>query len=180
MTDRSGNAALAVLRGVRNVREFASEPVREDALAAILDVARLTGSAMNAQPWEFVVLDDRDRIEEVAAAGPNLSWLAGAPLVVCIVMAGKRPELERFDEGRVAERIMAAANSLGYGAGLGWFSGSAGMARGREILGVPEPMTTRTVVAIGRPTGERAPNPVERQPLADLVHRNRYERVDRK
>ncbi len=179
MTDYSGNAALAVLRGVRNVRAFAPDPLPEEAVDAILGVARLTGSAGNAQPWEFVVLRDRARITDVAAAGPNLGWLAGAPLVVCLVMAGERPEMERFDEGRLAERIMVAANALGYGAGLGWFSGSAGMARGRGILGVPEPKTTRTVIAIGRPAGQRHLDPADRKPLADLVHRDRYGEADR-
>lgn len=183
MPDSPGNATIGVLRAMRNVRQFAPDAVPDDALAEILDVARLTGSAMNAQPWEFVVVRDRERVGAIAATGPNLGWVAAAPLVICLVMAGERPELERFDEGRLAERIMAAANALGFGAGLGWFFGAEGQAGGRRVLGVPDAKTVRTLIAIGRPGGTPAERPADmpygtpptaRKPLSDLVHVERY------
>ncbi len=183
MADRAANDVLAALRGVRNVRAFTPDPVPDDALDAILDVARLTGSAMNAQPWEFVVVRDRERIAALAATGPNLAWLAGAPLVICLVMAGEQPNLERYDEGRLAERIMVAANALGYGAGLGWFFGAAGQARGRSVLGVPESKDVRTLIAVGKAGGAQPKRPAEmpygtppkaRKPLSGLVHHERY------
>ncbi len=183
MSDRTANDVLAALRGIRNVRAFTPDPVPNDALDAILEVARLTGSAMNAQPWEFVVVRDRERIAALAGTGPNLAWLAGAPLVICLVMAGERPNLERYDEGRLAERIMIAANALGLGAGLGWFFGAAGQAEGRAVLNVPESNDVRTLIAIGRPgesAGERPAGmpygtpPKARKPLSALVHHERY------
>lgn len=183
MTDPSVNPTLAILRGVRNVRAFAPTPVGQDDLDAVLDVARRTGSAMNAQPWEFVVVRDREQIAAIAGTGPNLGWMAGAPLLICIVMAGERAETERFDEGRLTERIMVAADALGLGAGLGWFFGAAGMAAGRRVLGVPEPKTVRTVVAIGHPGGDPPERPAamphqptaDRKPLSALVHLDRYD-----
>lgn len=183
MPNTRGDAAIDVLLGVRNVRRFAPDPVPDDAVATILAVARQTGSAMNAQPWEFVVVRDRERIAALAATGPNLAWLAAAPLVVCLVMAGERPDLERFDEGRLAERIMVAANALGFGAGIGWFFGAEGQAGGRRVIGVPESRTVRTLIAVGWPGGTAAERPstmpygtppTARKALSELVHHERY------
>ncbi len=63
---------MALLRDERNVRHFAPDPVPDEAIAAILDVARWTGSAKNAQPWHFVVVRDRATIAALAGLGPNL------------------------------------------------------------------------------------------------------------
>ena len=168
------------------MRGFAPSPVSDEDLGAILEVARQTGSAMNAQPWEFVVVRDPARIAALAATGPNLGWLAGAPLAIAVVMAGERRETEGFDEGRLVERIMVAANALGLGAGLGWFFGPDGRAAGRQLLGVPEPKQPRTVIAIGHVGGQAAaghpaasPNgnpPATRKPLAELVHYDHFGR----
>lgn len=171
---------LAILRGVRNTRHFAADPVSEETLAAILEVARRTGSAMNAQPWEFVVVRDPATIRAIAATGPNLPWLAGAPLAIVLVMDGKRPELEGFDEGRLAERIMAAAYAQGLAAGLGWLMGSDARQQVRTLLGVPEGKSVRTVVAVGYSVAPSVPAApphepnADRKPLAELVHHDRY------
>ncbi len=178
---------LAIMRGVRNTREFTSEPVADEALAAILEVARQTGSAMNAQPWEFVVVRDPDLLRAIGETGPSLPWMAGAPLAIVLVMAGKKPELEGFDEGRLAERIMDAAYALGLAAGLGWFGKGEPRQKTYALLGVPEAKAMRTAIAIGHPVPATRPAPPPpgsadeatrptsaRKPLPDLVHHDRY------
>jgi nitroreductase len=183
MTDTDGAPTLATLRRVRNTRAFSDEPLPEEALGAILEVARWTGSAGNQQPWEFVVVQDRQQLAALAGLGPNLDWMAAAPVVIALVMAGERPKLEGFDEGRLAERILVAAEALGLGAGLGWPYGAEALAEARRLLAVPEPKTVRTLIAVGRPGGAAPPRPASmphqppaeaRKPLADLVHRDRY------
>ena len=54
----SARDKIALLRGVRQVRQFSAEPVPPAVLTDILEVARWTGSGMNQQPWEFVVVHD--------------------------------------------------------------------------------------------------------------------------
>ena len=61
-TATSPREVLRPLRQVRQYREFTDEPISDDALRAILDVARWTGSGNNSQPWRFIVLRDRDRV----------------------------------------------------------------------------------------------------------------------
>ncbi|CAA9557434.1 MAG: hypothetical protein AVDCRST_MAG59-2269 [uncultured Thermomicrobiales bacterium] len=182
-----GHDLLATLRHVRNTRAFTHESVSAEALGTILEVARCTGSAMNAQPWEFVVVRDPEVLRAISQTGPNLPWLGSAPLAIVLVMAGQRPELEGFDEGRLAERIMAAAYAQGLAAGLGWFLAGEPRRRAYALLGVPEAKAMRTVIAVGHPAagaGPAAPppgSPAEgmkpaspRKPLAELVHHDRY------
>src|SRR6478672_8576398 len=103
---------LRPLRQVRQYREFSDQPITDDELRAILDVARWTGSGNNSQPWRFVVLRDRDRILELAEAGiPQTRTVRTAQVVIAVTL----PELtEReislaYDEGRCVERILVAA-----------------------------------------------------------------------
>lgn len=167
-----------ILRRSRNTRFFVPDPVPETALDGILEIARWTGSARNLQPWQFVVVDDRDTLAAIAASSPSLSWLAAAPLAIVLVMDGVTPEIEAFDEGRLAERIFAAARAYGLEAGIGWFLPGAPRERARQILDVPEGQEVRTVIAIGYPNPAPPPSPYPitqpRKPLAALVHRNRF------
>lgn len=169
---------FALLKGARNVRRFRPDPVPGPAVAALLEVARGTGSAANAQPWELVVVQDRETIRALAATGPNLGWMAEAPLLVVLVMAGRRAETEGFDEGRLAERIMLAARAQGLGAGLGWFLPGPARASAKQILGVPEDRTVRTVIAVGSaatPAAETKGRGTEsRKRLDEIVHHGRY------
>ena len=72
----SASATLGLLRGLRAVRQFGPDPLPEELLRNILEVARWSGSAGNRQPWEFVVVRDRDMLRrlstiEGANAGPQ-------------------------------------------------------------------------------------------------------------
>jgi nitroreductase len=57
-TGATADAVLRALRKTHQVRQFRDEPVTDDALNAILDVARWSGSAANRQPWTFIVIHD--------------------------------------------------------------------------------------------------------------------------
>src|SRR5688572_9261800 len=100
---------IRFLRGLRAVRQFEPTPVPEQALEDILDVARWSGSSRNRQPWELVVIRDRETLNALGAAGGYVRHLSEAPLAIVLVMAGESPEEEIYDEGRLSERIMLAA-----------------------------------------------------------------------
>ncbi len=57
---------IAFLRGLRAVRRFRPNPVPQDAVDDLLEVDRWTGSARNLQPWELVVIRDRERLRVLA------------------------------------------------------------------------------------------------------------------
>ncbi len=170
------DAVLRALRRTRQVRDFRPDPVPDELLEALLEVGRWSGSAKNRQPFRFILIRDRGRLDRLAELAPTARHLSRAPAGIAIVMPGEDPEWDAYDEGRAAERILIAANALELGAGIGWATQSGRSAVG-EFLGLTPPAFVRTLISIGYPTEaalapKSAPG-AARKPLSELV---RYER----
>ena len=166
---------LSFLRSLRAVREFRDEPVPREVVDDILEVARLSGSASNKQPWEIVVVRERATLDALAGVEGYADHLRGAPLGIVPVMTGDREEQEAYDEGRLCERIMLAAWAHGVGSSIGWFVRGDRSEAG-NLLGVPPGRTVRTVISLGYPDREarRGRGAPSRKPLSEIVHEERY------
>jgi nitroreductase len=95
-----------------------------------------------------------------------------------IVLHGVAPRSEAYDEGRLSERLMIAADSFGIGSGTGWFSTDDAKQRVREILNIPQDRDVWQAVAFGYPDptqSQRATSAAGgRKPLEELVSYGRY------
>jgi len=169
-TDAS--SVIAVLRGLRAVRQFRPEPVPDAALRDLRDVIRWSGSAGNRQPWDVVLVRDRDTLRALGGVEGYAGHLAGAALGVVLVMPGENAELDTFDEGRLSERIMVAAAAHGLGSSIGWFRG-AGSDEAKRLLGVPASRLVRTAISVGVPTEEAARRGGRRRPASEIVREER-------
>jgi nitroreductase len=152
----SGSPAelLRPLRQARQVREFTAEPVDREALDAIADVARWSGSSRNTQPWRFIVVTDEPVLRRLATVGmPQTRSLQTATAAIAVVLpADEGHEVGyAYDEGRAAERILIAAGLLDLGAGIAWVVPGVRAAVGEEF-GLPADRFIRTIVALGHPT----------------------------
>lgn len=164
------------LRGLRQSRSYTDEAVSDDDLRAILTVAQWTGSAMNRQPWELVVLRDPARIAALAALDRYIAFCGGAPVVILLAMHGATIDEHAFDEGRLCERILLAAEARGLGSGVGWLHGDA-VAGVRDMVQLPADRVIRSIIAIGHaaPTPPDRKRPAQpRRPLGELVHAEVY------
>lgn len=170
MSAPSKPVEIAFLRRLRAVRQFTSDALPDHVVADLLDVARWSGSASNRQPWELILVSDRDSLRQLAGAEGFAGHVAGAALAIVIVMSGDRPEHDTFDEGRLSERLMLAALAHGVGSSIGWFKG-AGRNQVKELLGIPGDRLVRTVIAFGYPTEAAARRGRRRRPMAEIVHR---------
>lgn len=170
---------IAFLRGLRAVRQFRPDPVPQEVVAAVLDVARWSGSASNRQPWELIVIRDRRMLQALATNGGTAQHLAGAPMGIVLVMAAEQGAATReaYDEGRLSERIMLAADAYGVGSCIGWFSGSS-EAAAKQALGVPDERQVRTAISLGYADEQartaRPKPPQARKPLTEIAFEERY------
>lgn len=161
--------ALICLKTRRSIRTFSPDAdVPADAVDHMLDCARLAPTAMNKQPWTFLVVRDpatRSRIVELAGHG---EFLRSAPVAIAVCL----DEWDYWKEDGCAAvtSLLLAAHAQGFGAC--WVSMEPQPYAGavKALLGVPDNVHLLAVVAVGRPAEQPAP---EKRPLADVV---KYER----
>jgi len=174
---------LRDLRRTRQVRDLNGDPLTDEQLESILEVARWTGSSQNKQVWRFVVIRDRETLRRLgtdAVSGerkPGIGHLAGAGAGIAIVMPADGGNAALYDDGRVAERVLVAATALGLAGAIGWVRDHQ-QDEVRSVLGLPDDRAVRTIVSVGLPT-EKGARPKAapgeaRLPLEELVHRERW------
>ena len=161
----------------RNVREYADRPIPQEDLDRILEAGRRTPSSRNWQPWDFVVVTDRERLRELAGVWRSAGHVAGA--AAAIVVVGQRQEREtqrdwlQFDCGQAMMAMMIEAVDLGIGTG---HAAIADQDLLRRLLGVPEDRFGVALFALGYPAGRplRPLRRPDRRPFEDVVHRERW------
>ncbi|HEV3068747.1 MAG TPA: nitroreductase family protein [Streptosporangiaceae bacterium] len=159
----------------RNVRSFADRPVPAADLDQILEAGRRAPSSQNWQPWDFVLVTDRDMLRELAKAGPGAGHVAGAAAAIVVIgPAGDNPfRRAQFDLGQAAMAITLAAADLGVGS---CHAGVPDLALARGLLGFPGDRDWALLISLGYPAGgPLAPvrNP-KRRPFDEVVHRGRW------
>ncbi len=174
----NASAVLEAIRTVRQARQYDSREVTEAQISSLLEIARWTGSSRNTQPWQFIVIDDKPTLKAISELRDPINWVAEAPLAIGIVLDGKQRLSEAYDEGRVTERLLIAANVVGLGGGVAWFGDDEQVAQGKRILGIPEELTARSVVVIGKPTSTKDTRPNAnvggRKPMDEIVSYNKF------
>ncbi len=161
----------------RNVRSFSDEPISAEHLDRILEAGRRTPSAMNRQPWDFVVVTERAQLEELAAVWQGAGHVATSAATVALVTTTEEDdrmgELNQYDLGQATMAIMLAAADLGIGTA---HAAVGDQELARKLLGFPEDQFCAYLLALGYPadrplTRIRQPS---RRPFDDVVHRGRW------
>ncbi|CAN5578378.1 nitroreductase [soil metagenome] len=167
---------IELINHVRQARQYDDTAVSDEQIRELLEVARWTGSSRNTQPWHFIAITDKDKLQAISQLRTPINWVASAPLAIAIVLDGESDLSEAYDEGRVTERLMVAAHAMGLGGGIAWFGDEQQQAQAKQILGIPEDRTARSVVVIGHPTSVKdpRPNPAQagRHPLSEIASLN--------
>jgi nitroreductase len=174
----SNKDVVEEIRMVRQARQFHPEPVPQDVVDTLLEIARWSGSSRNSQPWHFVVITDKATMKQLSTARAAINWVADAPLGIALVMNGDAPDSEGYDEGRVSERLLIAAKLLGYGGGTAWFLDDSEKKIAYDALGIPADKSLRSMIAIGKPktTKDHRPNKniPGRKSMSEIVSHEKY------
>ena len=157
--------ALEAIRKRRSVRQYTGDPIPRGDLEKIIDAGRLAATGSNQQPWDFVVVTDREMIDQLKVAA---GWMDKAGAIVAVVMD---PSSRWWVEDGAAENMLIASTALGYGSC--WLEGYT-LPREEEfkkLLGIPEKKRLLTLVPIGVP----AEWPTrEKKALEEVLHWERY------
>jgi len=169
MAETQARDLVTLLRTLRAVRQFTDTPLPAEAVRDIHDVIRWSGNASNRQEFQVLWIEDRSVLLRLSELNGYARHLAGAAAGAVIVTWMERDELNAFDEGRIAERIMLAAHAHGIGSSIGWLRGD-GREAAKKLLSVPADRTVRTTVSLGYPA-DGAFRGGRRKPLEELVKR---------
>ncbi|WP_372649973.1 nitroreductase family protein [Draconibacterium sp.] len=188
-----------VVKNRRSVRAFKSDPVPKADLEKIVDAARMAPTAGNQQPWKFLVITDKNKIEalkaeklkEVEAYLTDTKKLEGkelkkqikeydkqltsgylsapAYIVVLTDNNSRYPEYNHWDGPLAAGNLMLAARALGYG--TVHITDSISEELTRKVFNIPDHYTRVCITPVGIPF--EWPEK-EKQPLGDFVVSNSF------
>jgi nitroreductase len=169
---RKGNAAvdaIDVLKTRRSVRAYKREPVPRKIIEDIVDCGRLAATAINIQPWEFVVVTDPGMLRRIATTTDYGKFIADAPVCVLVLCRDTKYYLE--DGSAATENILLAARA--YGLGACWVAGDKKpyAAEICRVVGAPQGYKLVSLIPIGYPA--ESPGKSKR-PLSDVLHWEKY------
>ena len=161
--------AIEVLKTRRSVRAYKGGPVPRKIIEDIVDCGRLAATAVNIQPWEFVVVTDPDRLRRIAETTDYGKFIAHAP--VCVVVVGRDTKDYLEDGSAATENILLAAHA--HGLGSCWVAGDKKpyAAEICRLVGAPQGYKLVSLVPIGYPA--ESPQKAKR-PLSDVLHWQKY------
>ena len=144
----------------RSVRRYADRPIEKEKLEKLLRAAMQAPSAGNQQPWEFIVVTDRDMLCRLSDFSPYAKMLPQAAAAVVVLSrteglrhSGYCPQ----DLGAAVENMLLEAVHLGLGGvWMGCMPVEERMQAVAQLMGVPDNLLPFAVVAFGYPAEEDA------------------------
>ena len=162
----SGCNADAVLENIhsrKSVRQYTSEPVSESDIQTILKAAMAAPSAVNFQPWRFVVVTEREQLDAMAEILPYAKMLRQAPaaIVVCgetLWMGGNENPYWQQDCAAATQNLLLAVEALGLGAvWTGVYPNQDLYPKLHNYLNLPSTVQPFCCIPVGHPAGNEQP-----------------------
>ncbi len=161
-----------------SVRQFTGEPITAQQVDTLLHAAMAAPSAINRQPWAFIVITDAALLEKVGEQLPysRCSNRPACAFVMCgdlsKAIEGEGRDFWIHDVSAATENLLLAAHSMGLGAV--WTGVYPSMERAKilqDLLDLPEYIIPLNVVPVGYPAEQPA---VKDKFNPENIHYNRW------
>ena len=161
--------AIEAIKSRRSVRTFNEDPIPRSMIEEIVDCGRMAASAVNIQPWAFIVVTAHEMRRKIAYATDHGQFIAVSP--VCIAVLCRETKYYLEDGCAATQNMLVAARALGLGAC--WVAGDKKEYAPvvSEMLGAPAGYRLVSLVAIG--DSDEVPEAVKR-PLNEVLHWERF------
>ncbi|MDK2939685.1 MAG: hypothetical protein PWQ51_1850 [Methanolobus sp.] len=158
----------------RSIRKYTDESISDENIMIILETARWAPSGLNNQPWKFIVIKDKETMEEIAGCTHYSQIVQDAPLLIAVyldteTMYNKTKDIQAI--GAAIQNMLLACCDLGLGAvWLGEILNQSDKVN--LILNCPASLELMAVLAIGKPADNgKSPS---RKELEDIVFSEKY------
>ncbi|RAK10494.1 nitroreductase [Halanaerobium saccharolyticum] len=159
----------------RSIRKYKNQEVEAEKIKKLLEAAVAAPSAGNEQPWHFIVIKDKKRLNQLAEIHPYAKMLKEAPLAIAVCADLNKQKYDGFwvqDCSAATQNILLEAVSLDLGAV--WIGCHPAEDREKaisEYLEAPENVKTLSLISVGYPAEEKGK--VDR--LSDeIIHQEKW------
>lgn len=149
-----------------STRRFLDRPVPKEILEKIVDAGRVAPTARNEQPWEFVVVTQRESLRKIGGMTDHGRFIADAAACIAVYCRDTKYYLE--DGCAATENMLLAATDLGVQSC--WVAGDKKPYASpvSQFLGVPEGYRLVALLALGYEAEAGRPKP--KRPLREVLH----------
>lgn len=163
---QNGNATEMVIENIMtrtSIRQFTDQPIAMDTLDLIVKAGMAAPSAVNAQPWAFVVVTEKEMLHSLGSAHPHANLkTATAAIIVCgdmeKAMRGDGRDYWIQDCSAATENILLAAHACGIGAvWCGVYPMQDRVKDIQAVLGLPDSIIPLNIITMGYPAASPAP-----------------------
>lgn len=165
--DKSVNAEQTVLDNIAtrtSIRDYEARPVEQTKVDNMLRAAMAAPTAMNKQPWHFVVVNQRSVLDALSEANPNAKMLKKAPLAIVVcgdtekMIEGGGRDFWIQDASAATENLLLAAHAMGLGAvWTGAYPSEERCNSISKVLSLPNNLIPLNMVVIGYPAEHPQP-----------------------
>ncbi|MBQ3376324.1 MAG: nitroreductase family protein [Erysipelotrichaceae bacterium] len=160
-----------------SVRQYTDEKVTDEQIEKLLKAAMAAPSAMNRQPWEFIVVQDPEMLQKLGSVTPYSTPVArsNCTIVTLADTGNSTSNIYLHDLGAACENILLEAVHLGLG--TVWMAVTPSKEREqavRELLNIPENIVPFSMIAVGYPAGEVKPKDKFK---LEKIHYEKYKAV---
>lgn len=161
---------LDAIKKRTSVREYLDKSIEKEKIEKIVDAGRLAPTGRGEEPWEFVVVTNKEKIKELGNLTDHGKFLAGASVAIVVFCKDAKYYLE--DGSAATENMLLAATSLGVASC--WVAGDKKIYCSdiSRALSVPGTFKLVSMIALGYPKTE--PGPRQKRPLQDVLHWERF------
>jgi len=164
------NEVFEAVRTVLAVREYADRDIPADVVRRIAEAGRLTGSGSNGQPWHFVVVRERPRLQKLGSLVRTGPYIVNARAAVIVAYEKAAGSMGVSDASRAVQSMILAA--WGDGIGSNW-TGFTDLDRVRAEFGLPDTYAVIAVMPLGYPKRKVVGNK-KRKPFDEVVSGERF------
>lgn len=163
-TTDNGKTAIETIMTRTSIRSFTDRQVSADTIEMLLRAGMAAPTAVNKQPWHFVVVNDRVKLDELGGNGRQSQMWKESPLAIVVcgdmdkALEGPAQAFWVQDCSAATENILLAAHALGLGAvWTGCYPMEERMANVSQVLNLPETIIPLCVIVMGYPNEQPDP-----------------------
>jgi len=173
---------LSLVQKRRSIRQYLERPVEKEKIELLVEAALRSPSSRGFNPWEFIVVTDRDLLEKLSKAKTHgASFLKNAPLGIVVCADPEKCDVWVEDASIASIFLHLAAESLELGSC--WIQirmrmhdqTKTAQEYVQELLNIPENLNVEAMIAIGYPAESKPPHRKENLPY-EKVYYNEYGR----